>query len=202
MLPPSGTVVSDAEAQVVITSDLARAREVAIRQFLPEQLATDAVARFPGQWEAALQHAWRMAGIGMRESNLGWEWLDKKGRGGDKHGFDEWQVDDRTHAAEVAEIVALPVLSFARREVALKHGSTIALAAIADFPGNIEAGFCRYNLRKERVQEGIDKFNDPCRFTTPSQSAPAGVFVPGDYGRWVVRWIRMRRYGTPGNGNV
>ena len=171
--------------QVLVTEHVARAPEVARHAGLPEQIAEEAASRCPDDQAAACKLARFLAGVGFRESALSWLFLTADGHGEDLHGWDEWQVDDRSHPAEVEEIRALPPRSPERRRVALHHGCTVLLAALDEFPGNDEAGLCRYNASRGLVLKGLIE-GDPNKYTTGH-----------NYGRDVLRWIGERWTASP-----
>lgn len=194
--------MTPAELQVLVVTDLARAGAVAAIPGLPEQLAAEAVARVgdvdleqlvvgpvPPQaatvasaheaWDltTAVSLARLLAAIGWRETRLSWRYLTPEGCGEDGHGWDEWQVDDRSHPAEVAAIRALVPHSPERRALALRHGCTVLLGALHEYPESLEAGVCRYNASRINVDRGISE-GDPNLHTTGR-----------DYGRAVLATV-------------
>ncbi len=172
------------ETQADVTAEVARSSVIAGRVWLPEQLATEAVKRFPDDLDAAKTFAKQLATVGQRESNWNWNLLRADGCGEDGHGWDELQIDDRSHPAEVARIRALEPRSLGRRSLVIQVGAGILLDAFAEYAGNFEAGFCRYNCGKAGVDAGLVN-GDPNMHTTGH-----------DYGRWCVAFM-SRNWPTP-----
>lgn len=183
------------ELQVLVAADLARAPHVAAVPGLPELIAAEAVATAYGlagfledlavgppisaaapgvcasasdAWYITATHglARLFAAVGWRESLLGRRGtLSPDGSGDGEHGWGPWQADVRAFPQLVEAIRAMVPWGPEWWQVSAHGCMPILLGALQEYPGNLEAGVCRYNASRAGVDAGLAA-GDPNLHTT------------------------------------
>lgn len=137
-------------------------------------------------WHITAAHglARYLASLGWRETRLG-HYCAKDGSGDGGHGWGWLQRDNRTPvgAADCARIQAVVPFSPDWWRVSLEVCAPVAIEALHEYPGNVEAAACRYNASRVLVDRGIAE-GDPNKYTTK------GVSGEHDYGRDVLATVK------------